>query len=66
VFLDEKKVILQDWLTTYLAGLSLENVRGTKNLTRIKNEIRDQFNRLLFESEKPYVERILIKEFAVQ
>lgn len=65
-FLDEKKVLLQDWMTTYFAGLSLEDVRGSRSLNRIKREIQDQVNQLLFGHEKPYVERVLFKEFAVQ
>ncbi|MBN2511354.1 MAG: flagellar basal body-associated FliL family protein [Sedimentisphaerales bacterium] len=65
-FLDEKKVLLQDWMTTYFAGLSLEDVRGSRSLTRIKRDIQDQVNQLLFGSEKTYVERVLFKEFAVQ
>jgi flagellar basal body-associated protein FliL len=66
VFLDEKKALLQDWLTTYLAGLSLEDVRGSRSLNRIKREVLDQFNRLLFGQDKFYVDRVLFKEFAVQ
>ena len=66
VFLEEKKPILRDWLTTYVAGLSLERVRGTSNLTRIKKEILEQFNELLFPESKPFIVKILFKEFAVQ
>ena len=65
-FLDEKKPILRDWLTTYIAGLSLERVRGTRNLARIKKEVRDSFNELLFPQSKPFINDILFKEFAVQ
>ena len=65
-FLGEKKVLLIDWLTTYRAGLSLEQVRGTSSLSRIKKEIRDHFNELLFPESKPFIRRILIKEFAIQ
>ena len=65
-FLDEKKVLLQDWLTTYFAGLSLDDVRGSRSLNRIKREIQDQVNQLLFGHDKSYVERVLFKEFAVQ
>jgi flagellar basal body-associated protein FliL len=66
VFLEEKKIILQDWMTTYLAGLSLEDVRGSRNLNRIKQDVLDQFNKLLFGPDKAYVEKVLFKEFAVQ
>ena len=65
-FLDGKKAQLQDWLTTYLAGLNLENVRGSRNLNRIKMEVRAQFNQLLFGQDKTYVEKVLFKEFAIQ
>ncbi|MHC5060370.1 MAG: flagellar basal body-associated FliL family protein [Planctomycetota bacterium] len=65
-FLDGKKAVLRDWLTTYIAGLSLERVRGTRNLARIKKEVRDSFNELLFPQSKPFVSDILFKEFAIQ
>lgn len=65
-FLDEKKAALRDWLTTYIAGLSLERVRGTSNLARIKKEIRDQFNELVFAESQPFIVKILFKEFAIQ
>ncbi len=65
-FLDVKKSILRDWLTTFTAGLSLEDVRGSRNLSTIKLEIRENFNRLLFKESEPFVENILLKEFAVQ
>ena len=63
---NEKKMILRDWLTTYFAGLSIEDVRGTMSLARIKNQIRDQFNEMLFPDSKPLVHAIILKEFAVQ
>lgn len=66
IFLEEKKIVLQDWMTTYLAGLSLEDVRGSRNLNRIKREVLDQFNTLLFGPDKAYVEKVLFKEFAIQ
>ncbi len=66
VYLEERKMILRDWLTTYFAGLSLEDVRGTRNLEKIKRQIQDQFNEILFANGRPYVQRILFREFAVQ
>ena len=35
-FLEEKKLLLANWLTIYLAGLSIEEIRGDKNLERIQ------------------------------
>ena len=65
-YLEERNLILRDWLTTYFAGLSLEDVRGTRNLEKIKRQVQDQFNEILFPDGIPYVQRILFKEFAVQ
>lgn len=66
LFLTDRKVILRDWLTTYFAGLSLEDVRGSRNHTRIKEEVQDQFNQILFPNSRPFIRRVLFKEFAVQ
>jgi flagellar basal body-associated protein FliL len=65
-YLTEKQVVLRDWMTTYFAGLSLEDVRGSRNHTRIKEEVQSQFNEILFPNSRPYVQRVLFKEFAVQ
>jgi len=65
-FLDEKKPILIDWLTVYLSSLSLEDVRGDKNLRSIQSHIRDAFNEELFPDSKSQIKQVLIKEFPVQ
>jgi flagellar basal body-associated protein FliL len=65
-FLDQRTMVLRDWLTTYFAGLSLEDVRGSRNLNRIKRNVQDQFNELLFPGTKPFVRQVLFREFAVQ
>lgn len=65
-FLDNKKMLLRDWMTTYFAGLTLEDVRGTRNLSRIKREVVDQFNQILFPGSRPFINKVLFKEFAVQ
>lgn len=65
-FLENKKMLLRDWMTTYFAGLTLEDVRGTRNLGRIKREVVNHFNEILFPNNRPFVNRVLFKEFAVQ
>jgi len=65
-FLDEKKPLLRNWLTLYLAGLTLEDTRGDGNQKRIQTQIRDSFNEKLFPDSKPCVKRVLFQEFAVQ
>jgi len=65
-FLDEKKPILINWLTVYLSGLGLEDIRGDKNLRSIQSQILGAFNEKLFPDSKPQIKQVLIKEFPVQ
>jgi len=65
-FLEEKKPLLTDWLTIYLAGLSIEDIRGDKNLKRIQSQVLDAFNERLFPDSRPQIKKILFKEFAIQ
>lgn len=65
-FIDEKKPMLTNWLTIYLTGQALDDIRGDKNLRRIQSEILDAFNEKLFPNAKPMIKSILFKEFAVQ
>ena len=65
-FLDEKKPILINWLTVYLSSLSLEDIRGDKNLRSIQSHIRDAFNEKLFPDSKSQIKQVLIKAFPVQ
>jgi len=67
VFLDEeKKPILTSWLTIYLASLTLEDIRGDRNLRRIQSQILDSFNEKLFPDARPQIKHVLFKEFAIQ
>ena len=64
--LEEKKPILTNWLTIYLASLTLEDTRGNRNLKRIQLQILDAFNEKLFPDAKPQIKHVLFKEFAIQ
>jgi flagellar basal body-associated protein FliL len=65
-FFNEKKPLLTNWLTIYLASLGIEDIRGDKNLRRIQSEMVDTFNQQLFPDARPQIEGILFREFAVQ
>lgn len=64
--LDERKPELKNWLTVFMAGCSLEDVRGAKNLNRLQREIQEAFNQQLWPDQKPMIHHILFKDFAVQ
>lgn len=63
---EEKTPLLTNWLTIYLSSLSIEDIRGDKNLKRMQLQILDAFNEELFPSQKPRIKKVLFKEFAVQ
>ena len=65
-FIEEKKPLLTNWLTIYLASLSIEDIRGDKGLKRIQTEVLDAFNERLFPDSRPQIKKILFKEFAIQ
>jgi len=65
-FIESKKPLLKNCLAIYLASLTLEDIRGDRNLRRIQSQIRDVFNEKLFPDSKPQIKNVLIKEFAIQ
>lgn len=62
----KRKEEIKNWLVTYLSNLSMEEVRGANNLSRIRREILDLLNEQLFPNAKPQIARILFEEFQVQ
>lgn len=65
-FMEGKAVYMRDWLQTYLSGLNLDQVKGSTNQTRIKVEIKENFNEILFPDSKPLVNRVMLRDFAIQ
>ena len=65
-FLEEKKLYLRDWLGTYLAGLNLEQVKGASSQNRMKVEIKEDFNEILFPDSKPLINRVMLKDYTIQ
>jgi len=65
-FFEEKKPMLTNLLTIYLASLSIADIRGERNLNRIRMQVLDMLNEKLFPNAKPQIKDVLFKEFAVQ
>jgi len=57
---------LQDWLMSYFASCTVDEVLGGENRNRIRREIREAFNARLWPEGKPLIEEILFKEFYLQ
>ncbi len=64
--LDKKKVELKNWIMTYMAGHTLEQVAGRKNMVRIQREIADSLNEQLWPNQRPRINHVLFKDYAVQ
>lgn len=64
--MDEKKPQLINWLQLYLAGRSLEDAKGEKNLKAMQAQILEGFNQILFPNEKSLVKCVLFGEINIQ
>lgn len=62
---EKKKPLLNDKLITYGSGLTLDDVGDAKNLNKIRREILEAFNDLLWPDDEPLIHHLLFKEFAV-
>ncbi len=63
--IEVSKPTLIHQLTIYLAGCTLEDIRGEKNLNRVRREILDMVNNVVWPDQTPLVIDVLFKEFAV-
>jgi flagellar basal body-associated protein FliL len=64
--LEAHRQILNNWLISFLADQNLEEIRGANGHNRLRREIRDQFNTMLFRSGGENIEDVLFQEFNVQ
>ena len=64
--LDKRKPEVKNWLTGYLMGCTLEQVRGDKNFNRLRRELQDSLNKQLWGYARPMIDNVLFREFAVQ
>lgn len=64
--LDKSKPFLKNWLISYLADRSMEDVRGTAGINRIRREILEQFNAMLFPDGSEKLADVLFDDFLVQ
>ncbi len=65
-FLTEMNPSIVDWLHVYLMSLTLDDVTGRNNISRVQAQILDSLNELLWPKSKPMIKRVLIKEFPIQ
>lgn len=61
--LDSKKPEVQNAITSYFAGCNIESVRGEQNHNRIRRDLKDKINRVLWPGDNdPLVKEVLFTE----
>jgi len=64
--IDAKKPMLINWLQLYLAGRSLEEVKGERYLKTMQIQILEGFNQILFPNTKSLIKGVLFGELNIQ
>lgn len=64
--LSKQKAFLKNWLISYLSDQSIQDVGRAAGVNRVRREIRDQFNAMLFPDGAERIQDILFDEFVVQ
>jgi flagellar protein FliL len=64
--LQNQKAFLKSWLISYLSDQSIQEVGRAAGVNRIRREVRDQFNAMLFSDGSEKIHDILFDEFQVQ
>ncbi len=64
--LEAKKAQLRNWLLSEISDKDLEEIRGAAGQNRIRREIREHFNSVLFPDGNDQIYDVLFEEFNVQ
>lgn len=64
--LKKNRVLLRSWLLSKISDKNLEEVRGAAGQNRLRREIQDHFNSVLFPDGYDRIYDVLFFEYAVQ
>lgn len=64
--LEDQKAVLTNWLIAHLREKKLEEVRGKLGHNRLRREIHDKFNEVLFTDGIERIQDVLFQDFKVQ
>jgi flagellar basal body-associated protein FliL len=64
--LEKKQQVLKSWLLSYLADKALDDIRGATGQNRMRREIQNHFNAVLFNDGIQRIRNILYEEFNIQ
>ena len=63
---DKKLSILRSWLLHYGSDKGMEDVRGAVGQNRMRREIQDHFNTVLFPDGNDRIQDVLFEQFNIQ
>lgn len=64
--IDVNRPVLRTWMLSYLSELDIDDIRGAAGQNRIRREIKNQFNSVLFTDGFDHIYDLLFEEFNVQ
>ena len=64
--MEKNRSILKSWLLSYLSDKNMEDIRGAAGQNRLRREIQDHYNSVLFPDGNDLIQDVLFEEFTVQ
>lgn len=64
--IDTRRAVLMTWLLGHLSDKGIDDVRGAAGQNRLRREIQDEFNDLLFDDHVDRIRDVLFEEFKIQ
>ena len=63
---EDNQPILKSWLLSYLADKGMDDIRGATGQNRLRREIQNHFNSVMFPGSPPKIRNVLFQEFNIQ
>lgn len=63
---EANRAVLKSWLLSYLSDKDMEEIRGAAGQNRLRREIQDHFNSVLFPDGFDRIHEVLFQEFNIQ
>lgn len=64
--LEQRQAVLRNWLLSHVSDKTMDEIRGAAGQNRLRREIQDQFNTVLFPDGYDRIYDVLFEEFNVQ
>lgn len=63
---EQQKAVLRNWLLSHISDKTMDDIRGASGQNRLRREIKEQFNTVLFPDGVDRIHDVLFQEFNVQ